>query len=309
MRNRLKFNHFAEGTRFELVVQNNPYGSLANCWFQPLTHPSGLKAKETHRDGPGLRHKGRDCKDTDFLTIHKTFLIFVMVNRHKMKAKSSFWVVPALFFLVAAGINIYGKAQGLAMADTVKPALLPLLAATTLVAAGGADSRNTKLLLSAQLLGCVGDTLLLFTGFLPFIGGMAAFLLGHLCYISLFGHASWKGLGFKTWIPALVIMACLVAGLVHILRVEGDLLLPMCVYGMILMLLIFSGLAGIFRCRENAWWLILAGTLLFTFSDSLIALETFSEEPVGWTPATIMATYLAAQALLAAGALRIRSSH
>ena len=45
---------FAEGTRFELVVQNNPYGSLANCWFQPLTHPSahpsGLKAKETHRD-------------------------------------------------------------------------------------------------------------------------------------------------------------------------------------------------------------------------------------------------------------------
>ena len=32
----------AEGTRFELVVQNNPYGSLANCWFQ--------QAKETHRD-------------------------------------------------------------------------------------------------------------------------------------------------------------------------------------------------------------------------------------------------------------------
>ena len=29
------------------MVQNNPYGSLANCWFQPLTHPSGLKAFET----------------------------------------------------------------------------------------------------------------------------------------------------------------------------------------------------------------------------------------------------------------------
>ena len=44
---------FAEGTRFEPVVQNNPYGSLANCWFQPLTHPSGLKAFETpsHRTG------------------------------------------------------------------------------------------------------------------------------------------------------------------------------------------------------------------------------------------------------------------
>ena len=38
---------FAEGTRFELVVQNNPYGSLANCWFQPLTHPSGNDVPET----------------------------------------------------------------------------------------------------------------------------------------------------------------------------------------------------------------------------------------------------------------------
>ena len=44
---------FAEGTRFELVVQNNPYGSLANCWFQPLTHPSGLKALKPARRKPG----------------------------------------------------------------------------------------------------------------------------------------------------------------------------------------------------------------------------------------------------------------
>ena len=38
---------FAERTRFELVVQNNPYGSLANCWFQPLTHLSGTANIQT----------------------------------------------------------------------------------------------------------------------------------------------------------------------------------------------------------------------------------------------------------------------
>ena len=298
----------AEGTRFELVVQNNPYGSLANCWFQPLTHPSGLKAKETHRDEPGLRHKGRDCKDTDFLTIHKTFLIFVQANYHMMKAKSSFWIIPALFFLVAAAINVYGKMQGLAIAGTVKPALMPLLAIASLAAAGGVDTRNSKLLLMAQLLGCTGDTFLLLNGFYPFIGGMVAFLLGHLCYISLFGSQSWKGLGLKTWIPALIVMGGLVAGLIFAIGVEGDLLIPMCVYGMVLMLLIFSGLAGLFRCSGNAWWVILTGTLLFTFSDALIALETFSEKPASWIPATIMATYLAAQSLLAIGALSIKSS-
>ena len=31
---------FAERTRFELVVRNNPYVGLANRWFQPLTHLS-----------------------------------------------------------------------------------------------------------------------------------------------------------------------------------------------------------------------------------------------------------------------------
>ena len=52
----------AEGTRFELVVQNNPYGSLANCWFQPLTHPSGLKALETPPKRTGLQRYNFLCK-------------------------------------------------------------------------------------------------------------------------------------------------------------------------------------------------------------------------------------------------------
>ena len=108
-----------------------------------------------------------------------------------MKANRSFWTIPAVFFLVAAGLNVYGKLHGLGIASTVKPALMPLLALATLAAAGGADSRGIKLLILAQLLGCVGDTLLLFTGFKPFLGGMVAFLLGHLCYISLFGRQSW----------------------------------------------------------------------------------------------------------------------
>ena len=30
----------AEGGGFEPPVRVNAHGSLANCWFQPLTHPS-----------------------------------------------------------------------------------------------------------------------------------------------------------------------------------------------------------------------------------------------------------------------------
>jgi hypothetical protein len=34
------FLKIAEGGGFEPPVQFNPYDSLANCWFQPLTQPS-----------------------------------------------------------------------------------------------------------------------------------------------------------------------------------------------------------------------------------------------------------------------------
>ena len=94
-----------------------------------------------------------------------------------MKAKGTFWTIPTLFFLVAAGLNVYGVMHGKAFANTLKPALMPLLALATLAAADSPDSRGIKLLILAQLLGCMGDTLLLFTGFKPFLGGMVAFLL------------------------------------------------------------------------------------------------------------------------------------
>ena len=43
------YKNFAERARFELAVEFNPYGGLANRWFQPLTHLSkaeNLKAKD-----------------------------------------------------------------------------------------------------------------------------------------------------------------------------------------------------------------------------------------------------------------------
>ena len=223
-----------------------------------------------------------------------------------MKTKTTTWIIPGLFFLLAATLNICGKYAGNeALAAHVKPALLPLLALTTLAAAGSLESKEMKLLILAQLLGCTGDVFLIFSGFLPFIGGMGAFLLGHVCYITLFGGRSWKGLGLKTWIPTLIVIGALVAGLIIVLGVEGDLLVPMIIYGTVLMLLIFSGLAGVVKEGGCAWWLILCGAVLFTFSDSLIALDTFSEEPMGWVAGTIMLTYLAAQSLLAWGAVKL----
>lgn len=220
-----------------------------------------------------------------------------------MKA-CKYWIVPGLFFLVASILNVTGKVWNPVLAETVKPALMPLLALTAVCAAGGVERKEIRILVLALLFGCVGDTFLIFDGFLPFVFGMVAFLTGHIFYMCLFGGKSWKGFTAKTWIPAIIAMAALTAGLIIAIGVNGAMLVPMCVYGFALMMLIFSALAGAIRFKTCAWWTILCGAVLFTFSDACIALGTFGHDFAG-RDATIMITYIAAQALLACGAIKL----
>ena len=221
-----------------------------------------------------------------------------------MKA-AKYWIVPGLFFLVAAALNLVGRfTDNAVLASAVKPLLMPFLAITAICAAGGVEKKEIRLLVLALILGCIGDVFLIYDGFLLFICGMVAFLAGHICYMCLFGGKSWKGFTAKTWIPAVIAMAALVAVLIMVIGVKGALLVPMCVYGFALMLLMFSGLCGVVRERTAPWWIILAGTVLFTFSDALIAIGTFGGDFSG-REFLVMLTYIAAQTLLAIGTVRL----
>ena len=225
--------------------------------------------------------------------------------------KNAVWCIPGTFFLIACVLNLLGSAQGSALADTVKPALLPLLAATTLAYLLGRDLQDftqVALLVAAQLFGFAGDTLLIGHGFSFFAGGIAAFLVGHVFYMCLFGAQSWKGLTVWQWIIALAVMASVVFFAVRAIGIDGTLLAPMCVYSVALTLLIFSALAGVLRMprgSRSTWWILLAGALLFTFSDACLALSIFGKMTFPLRSLLIMATYLAAQSLLAVGGVRV----
>ena len=221
--------------------------------------------------------------------------------------KSKLWRIPALFFVAAAVTNLLGHTSlaPSTISELVKPALLPLLALTTLAAAGSFDRKGLKTIILAQLVGCTGDILLIPDGFLPFVFGMLAFLLGHVCYMTVFGGRSWKGLKVATWVIALIVMVALVAGLIFAIGIKGAMLAPMAVYGMALMLLIFSALMGVVRIGGKAWWIILLGAVLFTFSDIMIATGSFGVLPFEGKRFVIMLTYIVAQSLLAAGFLRL----
>ena len=144
--------------------------------------------------------------------------------------KNAIWYIPCAFFLVACVLNLIGCIQGTDLSDTVKPALLPLLSATTLAFLLGRDVpdyRQVGLLVTAQLLGCTGDVLLIPDNFAFFVAGIAAFLVGHLFYMCLFGGLSWKGLNVWQWILSFFAMVAIVLGLVKVIGIEGPLFWPM----------------------------------------------------------------------------------
>ena len=223
--------------------------------------------------------------------------------------KKNLYCIPAAFFAVACLLNWAGRIWEPALASAVKPALLPLLAASVLAFAveHPLDRRMLGLLITAELFGFAGDTFLLSDAFPMFASGIGAFLIGHIFYMTLFGSKSWKGLSWKGWLAGILGVLVLVFLLVKVLKVEGALLVPMVVYGVVLLMLSFCALCGVIRCKQErcTWWIILCGALLFAFSDSLIAAGTFGVATFALREFVIMFTYLIALSLLAWGAVRL----
>ncbi len=224
--------------------------------------------------------------------------------------QNKLWIIPCVFFAACCVLNLAGCLTEGQLERCVKPALMPLLCVTTftwLLGRAGSVARPclAPLLLCAQLFGFAGDTMLMGSGFAFFAGGIALFLVGHIFYITLFGKQSLKGLKPWQWAAGVAVgMACTCL-LAFGIGVKGVMLVPMGIYGFVLMMLIFSTLMGVIRFGGATWWILLCGAVLFTFSDSLIAVRNFGSLSPFMGGFGVMVTYLAAQSLLAVGSLRL----
>ncbi|MFE2377821.1 lysoplasmalogenase [Streptomyces sp. NPDC059398] len=178
---------------------------------------------------------------------------------------------------------------GLLVHTTAKPLLMPLLAAHAYVR--GAP----RLLVAALLCGWGGDVLLLSGAEPAFLAGMALFAAGHVCYLVLFGRGRtnpYLGAGYA------VVLAATAAVLLPAL--PAGLRIPVAGYSLLLT-------AMAYRASGSGPAAGLGGAL-FLVSDTLIAtgIADLPQPPVPgfW----VMATYVAAQSLLAAGVLRSRDA-
>ncbi|MET3985895.1 lysoplasmalogenase [Streptomyces sp. PvR034] len=165
-----------------------------------------------------------------------------------------------------------------------KPLLMPLLI-------GYALTRGApRALVAALFFGWGGDLALLFDADPAFLVGMGSFALGHLCYLALFGRRPASPLAGAAYAGALLGTVTLLWG-----DLPADLRIPVAGYSLLLTAMAWrSGALG---------WRAGLGGALFLLSDTLIATGVAHWPQLPRPDFWVMATYAAAQYLLAAGAL------
>lgn len=212
-------------------------------------------------------------------------------------------LVTAVLFVVIAVTNWVAVAQEDRRTEgVVKPAAL--LALVTAALAGGAlDSTAGVWLVVALLLGTAGDVLLLGDSERRFLGGLGAFLVGHLAYVACFATL---GISISWWLAggAAALAGALVTGravLPATLRSGGiGLTAPVAAYMLVIAAMLVTawgtGLA-----------LVAAGAAVFVASDTVLALDRFARPRdwvAPWPHVAVMVTYHLGQALVVVGVLR-----
>lgn len=165
-----------------------------------------------------------------------------------------------------------------------KPLLMPLLVAYVVT------RRAPRLLIAALLFGWGGDLALLFDADPAFLIGMGSFAAGHVCYLTLFGRRRTGPLLGAAYAAALLSTVTLLWG-----DLPAELRIPVAGYSLLLTAMAYRSSALGRRAG--------LGGALFLLSDTLIATGVAEWPQPPRADFWVMATYVAAQYLLATGAL------
>jgi uncharacterized membrane protein YhhN len=204
------------------------------------------------------------------------------------------WVVTASLALVDWWAVIRHLRQ---VERWAKPAVMVGLGAVAL-ALGATGSPTGWWVLAALSTGLVGDVLLLGDGEGRFLGGLGAFLVGHLAWVAAFLGAGVQA-PERAWVGAGVVLVALVAGRAIVpgaLRQGGAALAgPVVLYMAVIAVMAVVGWA-------TGTLPVGVGATLFVVSDTLLGLARFDRER-RWSAPAVMVTYHLAQALLVLGLL------
>jgi uncharacterized membrane protein YhhN len=231
-------------------------------------------------------------------------LIF-MDPRKEMKRSEIF----LLLFVAASVVDLLAVAMGWGSVEVVAKPLIML----SLIGYYLSSVTTRNMMFVRALFFCwTGDILLIFQSEAPvfFMAGLGAFLIGQILYIASFRRMQDEGDGNELTIPQKIRFSLPVVlagtGLIAILfPTLGGLKLPVLLYAVALMLMVMTAIFRFGRTNPESYWPMLFGAILFMISDSTLAMNKFYS-PVPMAGLWIMLTYVAAQYLIARGAIKHR---
>lgn len=181
-----------------------------------------------------------------------------------------------------------------------KPLLMPLLLLFYLF---NTSSPNLFIIL-ALLFGFLGDIFLMGKGSF-FITGLICFLVGHVFYIAaMMVPLSVFQIPFSFYVLALPYIFYGTFIYKTLLPYLRSMKIPALIYLSVILLMSFSTLMRIWLFNDFRFWLPFLGSILFICSDTILSFNEFKGKILN-RDLYIMATYIAAQALIILGFLHI----
>ena len=237
-------------------------------------------------------------------------------NRIKNVSAAGKVSVVALALFILAGIChatllCFGKDGSLM--SVLKASLMPLLLlhVAGLILRDGGEKIALWAVIPSLAFYCLGDILLEMRGEGFFLGGLGAFLVGHVFLLWYFIRKSGK-MGITDY--ALMAAAVLLS-IAFTFFVSPPGVMFYCIFAYALALLLYPAIAisGLLKCataptEKKAWIGIMVGGLLFAGSDFLIAMAAFMSKTFPGRGPVVMLTYLLAAFLLAREAWRLSVS-
>lgn len=217
----------------------------------------------------------------------------------------------AIVYLVVALLEIASEVTGNQLLKFIsKPLLMPVLMLFYYSNISKPISSFHKKFLIAFFFSWLGDVSLMipFNQEIFFLLGLGSFLVAHILYAVCFANVTYKSnealLPKKAWVlvPLLAYFILLLYSFFG--NVPGEMKGPVAVYSLAIATMVLFAINRFGRVNEKSFALVLAGALLFMFSDSIIALNKFLfDGHLFMSGFWIMVLYISGQYLIAKGAL------
>jgi uncharacterized membrane protein YhhN len=188
----------------------------------------------------------------------------------------------------------------------VKSMIISLLIWLYLRFIGDRVNRFHSLIIIALVFSWIGDITLQLTQFQEsfFLVGLGSFLITQLIYLVAFIITPGKNSLFFRKIY-LVVPAALYGWWILCLLSEGlgDMQLPVTIYTVVILSMLLASANREKKVNRQSFLLVLAGAILFVLSDTLIAINKFTQ-PFELARIAIMSSYITAQYLIVIGCAR-----